>query len=142
MCQHFQGHFGGRRRFVRSLNSGRPAYSPTTAYPLFHISFQYNTSNSIHIQRHRVRPEPGPNTQNKPRELDPKGSHGLLCAHLRQNCRESVGGPGLRAFTCSVSNQECETLGHANLPLSAYLMALRGLRSIATDLRPHQCASE
>ena len=34
-----------------------------------HISIQYNTSNSIHIQRHRVRPEPGPNTQNKPREL-------------------------------------------------------------------------
>ena len=50
------------------------------------------TIEAIHIQRHRVRPEPGPNTQNKPRELDPKGSHGLLCAHLRQKCRESVGG--------------------------------------------------
>ena len=54
---------------------------------------------AIHIQRHRVRPEPGPNTQNKPRELDPKGSHGLLCAHLRQKCRESVGGPGLSRGT-------------------------------------------
>ena len=54
---------------------------------------------AIHIQRHRVRPEPGPNTQNKPRELDPKGSHGLLCAHLRQKCGKSVGGPGLSRGT-------------------------------------------
>ena len=97
---------------------------------------------AIHAQRHRVRPEPGPNTQNKPRELDPKGSHGLLCAHLRRKRVKNVGGPGLRAFTCSVSNPEYETLGHANLPLSAYMMDLRGLRSIATDLRPHQCDSE
>ena len=34
----------------------------------------------------------------------------------------------MRAFTCSVSNPECETSGHANLPLSAYMMDLRGLR--------------
>ena len=46
---------------------------------------------ALPARRHRVRPEPGPNTQNKPRELDPKGSHGLLCTHLRRKRREGVG---------------------------------------------------
>ena len=69
---------------------------------------------AIHAQRHRVRPEPGPNTQNKPRELDPKGSHGLLCAHLRQKCRKSVGGPRLSRGTSDGNagkvseTQDCE----------------------------------
>ena len=31
------------------------------------------------------RPKPGPTAQNKPRELDPKGSHGLLCAYLHRH---------------------------------------------------------
>ena len=66
---------------------------------------------AIHIQRHRVRPEPGPNTQNKPRELDPKGSHGLLCAHLRRKCRESVGGPDFRGVPPTEMREKCRRSG-------------------------------
>ena len=66
---------------------------------------------AIHIQRHRVRPEPGPYTQNKPRELDPKGSHGLLCAHLRRKCRESVGGPDFRGVPPTEMREKCRRSG-------------------------------
>ena len=124
----------------RRLNSGRPAYSSTTSYFIFISILHMSKADSY--KRQRGRPKPGPTAQNKPRELDPKGSHGLLCAHLRRKCGKSVGGPGLRAFTCSVSNPECETLGHANLPLRTYMALSRGPRSTATDLRPHECASE
>ena len=77
----------------RRLNSGRPAYSPTTSYFIFISILHMSKADSY--KRQRGRPKPGPTAQNKPSELDPKGSHGLLCAHLRRKHGKSVGGPRL-----------------------------------------------
>ena len=67
----------------RRLNSGRPAYSPTTSYFIFISILHMSKADSY--KRQRGRPKPGPTAQNKPRELDPKGSHGLLCAYLHRH---------------------------------------------------------
>ena len=77
------------------------------------------------------RPKPGPTTQNKSRELDPKGSHDLLCAYLEPCVQEkscflgsSVQLPALVLAEPSLSGlalSACQTLGHGDLAPRAYI---------------------